>query len=243
MAMRRRKPRDGAPKHLFSKRRPVEFTMTGMLLFLPTTILAEAAAASAQVVFLFAALAIVPLSALLGRATEEYAAPFGLMRSRAVANPDRTVRLALTVALLRRGEWAPAVADPPASMLPIVVVVAVPPWARLVAAPPMLLLAAEPRADASPPSPPAPAPPAPPFPPVAVRLPAVAFTVPPLVGPVAPGPPIAAPPTISPNATPPVAVPPRPAPPGPATPPTAAPLSPSAASRLSALLTVIRAQA
>ncbi|MEU4423017.1 TIM barrel protein [Actinoplanes sp. NPDC024001] len=45
-------------------------------------------------------------------ATEEYAAPFGLMRSRAVANPDRTVRLALTVALLRRGEWAPAVADP-----------------------------------------------------------------------------------------------------------------------------------
>jgi 4-hydroxyphenylpyruvate dioxygenase len=45
-------------------------------------------------------------------ATEEYAAPFGLTRSRALANPDRTVRLALTVALLRRGEWAPAVADP-----------------------------------------------------------------------------------------------------------------------------------
>jgi 4-hydroxyphenylpyruvate dioxygenase len=45
-------------------------------------------------------------------ATEEYAAPFGLMRSRAVANPSRSVRLALTVALLRRGEWAPAVADP-----------------------------------------------------------------------------------------------------------------------------------
>ncbi|MBG0560404.1 bifunctional sugar phosphate isomerase/epimerase/4-hydroxyphenylpyruvate dioxygenase family protein [Actinoplanes aureus] len=45
-------------------------------------------------------------------ATGEYAAPFGLMRSRGVANPDRTVRLALTVALLRRGEWAPAVADP-----------------------------------------------------------------------------------------------------------------------------------
>jgi 4-hydroxyphenylpyruvate dioxygenase len=45
-------------------------------------------------------------------ATEEYAAPFGLMRSRAVTNPARSVRLALTVALLRRGEWAPAVADP-----------------------------------------------------------------------------------------------------------------------------------
>jgi 4-hydroxyphenylpyruvate dioxygenase len=45
-------------------------------------------------------------------ATEEYAAPFGLMRSRAVANAGRTVRLALTVAVLRRGEWAPAVADP-----------------------------------------------------------------------------------------------------------------------------------
>ncbi|MFC4068212.1 bifunctional sugar phosphate isomerase/epimerase/4-hydroxyphenylpyruvate dioxygenase family protein [Actinoplanes subglobosus] len=45
-------------------------------------------------------------------ATEEYAAPFGLMRSRAVANPSRSVRVALTVALLRRGDWAPAVADP-----------------------------------------------------------------------------------------------------------------------------------
>jgi 4-hydroxyphenylpyruvate dioxygenase len=45
-------------------------------------------------------------------ATEEYAAPFGLMRSRAVANPSRAVRVALTVALLRRGDWAPAVADP-----------------------------------------------------------------------------------------------------------------------------------
>ncbi|MBE1489339.1 bifunctional sugar phosphate isomerase/epimerase/4-hydroxyphenylpyruvate dioxygenase family protein [Plantactinospora soyae] len=44
--------------------------------------------------------------------TEEYAAPFGLMRSRAFTTPDRTVRLALTAALLRRGEWAPAVVDP-----------------------------------------------------------------------------------------------------------------------------------
>jgi 4-hydroxyphenylpyruvate dioxygenase len=44
--------------------------------------------------------------------TEEYAAPYGLMRSRAFANTGRCVRLALTVALLRRGEWAPAVVDP-----------------------------------------------------------------------------------------------------------------------------------
>ncbi|SDT78458.1 bifunctional sugar phosphate isomerase/epimerase/4-hydroxyphenylpyruvate dioxygenase family protein [Actinoplanes derwentensis] len=45
-------------------------------------------------------------------AAEEYAAPFGLMRSRAVADPARRVRVALTVSLLRRGEWAPAVSDP-----------------------------------------------------------------------------------------------------------------------------------
>jgi 4-hydroxyphenylpyruvate dioxygenase len=44
--------------------------------------------------------------------TEEYAAPFGLMRSRAFSTAQRTIRLALTVALLRRGEWAPAVVDP-----------------------------------------------------------------------------------------------------------------------------------
>ncbi|MEU4242582.1 VOC family protein [Actinoplanes sp. NPDC026619] len=42
----------------------------------------------------------------------EFAAPFGLMRSRAFATPDRGIRLALTVALVRRGGWAPAVADP-----------------------------------------------------------------------------------------------------------------------------------
>jgi 4-hydroxyphenylpyruvate dioxygenase len=44
--------------------------------------------------------------------TGEFAAPFGLMRSRAFTTPDRGIRLALTVALLRRGDWAPAVADP-----------------------------------------------------------------------------------------------------------------------------------
>ena len=45
-------------------------------------------------------------------ATGEYAAPFGLMRTRALATPGRDVRLALTVALLRRGEWAPGITDP-----------------------------------------------------------------------------------------------------------------------------------
>lgn len=42
----------------------------------------------------------------------EYAAPFGLVRSRALADPDRSVRLALTVSVLRNGGWSPAVADP-----------------------------------------------------------------------------------------------------------------------------------
>ena len=42
----------------------------------------------------------------------EYAAPFGLVRSRALADADRRVRIALTVSLLRRGEWSPGVADP-----------------------------------------------------------------------------------------------------------------------------------
>jgi 4-hydroxyphenylpyruvate dioxygenase len=45
-------------------------------------------------------------------ATAEFAAPFGLVRSRAVVDAQRTVRLALTVSLLRRGEWAPGVSEP-----------------------------------------------------------------------------------------------------------------------------------
>ncbi|SHN47031.1 sugar phosphate isomerase/epimerase and 4-hydroxyphenylpyruvate domain-containing protein [Cryptosporangium aurantiacum] len=42
----------------------------------------------------------------------EFAAPFGLVRGRALTDEARTVRVALTVARLRRGDWAPAVADP-----------------------------------------------------------------------------------------------------------------------------------
>ncbi|MBB1159936.1 sugar phosphate isomerase/epimerase and 4-hydroxyphenylpyruvate domain-containing protein [Amycolatopsis dendrobii] len=45
-------------------------------------------------------------------AAGEFAAPFGLVRSRAVADPHRRIRLALTVSLLRRGEWAPGVSEP-----------------------------------------------------------------------------------------------------------------------------------
>ena len=42
----------------------------------------------------------------------EFAAPFGLIRGRALTDEARGVRLALTVARLRRGDWAPAVSDP-----------------------------------------------------------------------------------------------------------------------------------
>jgi 4-hydroxyphenylpyruvate dioxygenase len=37
----------------------------------------------------------------------EFAAPYGLVRTHAVSDPSRTVRIALSVALLRRGAWAP----------------------------------------------------------------------------------------------------------------------------------------
>ncbi|MBL7260007.1 sugar phosphate isomerase/epimerase and 4-hydroxyphenylpyruvate domain-containing protein [Paractinoplanes lichenicola] len=42
----------------------------------------------------------------------EFAAPFGLMRTLAIRNEDRSVRLSLSVPLLRRGDWAPAVPHP-----------------------------------------------------------------------------------------------------------------------------------
>jgi 4-hydroxyphenylpyruvate dioxygenase len=44
--------------------------------------------------------------------TSEVAAPFGLVRNRTVADPGRTVRLGLSVSVLRRGEWAPGVSEP-----------------------------------------------------------------------------------------------------------------------------------
>jgi 4-hydroxyphenylpyruvate dioxygenase len=42
----------------------------------------------------------------------EFAAPFGLIRTLALRDPSRRTRLALSVPLLRRGDWAPAVAYP-----------------------------------------------------------------------------------------------------------------------------------
>lgn len=43
----------------------------------------------------------------------EVAAPFGLVRNRAVVDPGQTVRLCLSVSVLRRGsEWQPGVPDP-----------------------------------------------------------------------------------------------------------------------------------
>ena len=52
---------------------------------------------------------------LFGLAPEhdaELAAPFGLVRSRAVSDPGRRLRLLLDGTVLRRGAWAPAVPDP-----------------------------------------------------------------------------------------------------------------------------------
>ena len=45
--------------------------------------------------------------------SSEIAAPFGLVRNLAVADPDRTVRICLSVSVLRRGaDWHPGVTDP-----------------------------------------------------------------------------------------------------------------------------------
>lgn len=45
-------------------------------------------------------------------AVTEIPAPFGLVRDRAVTNPDRSLRLTLTASLLRRGGWSPGVPAP-----------------------------------------------------------------------------------------------------------------------------------
>jgi 4-hydroxyphenylpyruvate dioxygenase-like putative hemolysin len=42
----------------------------------------------------------------------ELAAPFGLIHSRAAADPDATVRIVLNAATLRRGGWAPGIPNP-----------------------------------------------------------------------------------------------------------------------------------
>jgi len=53
--------------------------------------------------------------ALLGLGTQhasEVAAPFGLVRNRAVSDPDLSVRVCLSVSVLRRGGWGPRLRDP-----------------------------------------------------------------------------------------------------------------------------------
>ena len=65
----------------------------------------------------------------------EFAAPFGLVRSRALADPARHVRLALTVSLLRRGEWAPGIPEPQYLALAVDDVVAAARAARAAGAP------------------------------------------------------------------------------------------------------------
>ena len=65
----------------------------------------------------------------------EFAAPFGLVRSRALADPARRVRLALTVSLLRRGEWAPGIPEPQYIALAVDDVVAAARAARAAGAP------------------------------------------------------------------------------------------------------------
>ena len=49
---------------------------------------------------------------LLEDASGEFAAPYGLIRTHAMRDAARRVRIVLSVALLRRGEWAPRVPDP-----------------------------------------------------------------------------------------------------------------------------------
>jgi 4-hydroxyphenylpyruvate dioxygenase len=46
------------------------------------------------------------------QAVSEFAAPFGLVRTRAVTDDGRRLRLALTVSALRRGGWSPGVPEP-----------------------------------------------------------------------------------------------------------------------------------
>ena len=65
------------PSHLFSERAAAERVLTGLLFFTPATLAANAAGAGPETVFALAAVSIIPLSALLGRATEEVAARKG----------------------------------------------------------------------------------------------------------------------------------------------------------------------
>jgi Ca2+:H+ antiporter len=67
----------GASKHLFSTSKKVEWALIGLLGLVPIAFGADLVHVDPAVVFLLAAVAVVPLSALLGRATEEYAVRAG----------------------------------------------------------------------------------------------------------------------------------------------------------------------
>lgn len=62
---------------IFSASKRGEWVMRALLAFIPLALAAEFAHAEPTTIFVLAAVAIVPLSALLGRATEEYAAQAG----------------------------------------------------------------------------------------------------------------------------------------------------------------------
>ncbi|HYQ68260.1 TIM barrel protein [Actinophytocola sp.] len=49
---------------------------------------------------------------LRAQSATEFAAPFGLIRSRGATDPHHRVRITLNAALYRRGQWAPAVPEP-----------------------------------------------------------------------------------------------------------------------------------
>jgi Ca2+:H+ antiporter len=64
-------------RHLFTPSKKAEWALRGLLGFVPATLLAEVLHADPILVFALAAVAVVPLSVLLGRATEEYAVHAG----------------------------------------------------------------------------------------------------------------------------------------------------------------------
>jgi 4-hydroxyphenylpyruvate dioxygenase len=69
------------------------------------------------------------------QAVTEFAAPFGLVRTRAVTGPERAVRVALSVATLRRGGWAPGLPDPHYVAFATDDIVATATWLRAAGAP------------------------------------------------------------------------------------------------------------
>ena len=72
-------------------------------------------------------------------AVTEVAAPYGLVRTRAVTDADRRVRLALSVSALRRGGWTPGVPEPQYVAFATDDLVATAQWLRTAGAPVLAL--------------------------------------------------------------------------------------------------------